>query len=213
MGCQTEPLHGDDEPFRGVVLVPLDRVPVVHGELMMEVVVAFSDGDESGKEVVARGVLVVKGRITEGVREGVDAERSMMDEGRSERTSVDEPASPISPDHPRDDGGDDVAHEDEEHDVVLVLPPDDGVAVEVRDVSDTGFATGDDEHPTDVRPEETLVGGIRVEVGVGISVVGAMASGPPFDGTLDGTCACEGESDLEWSRGVVGPMSPETMVS
>ncbi len=81
VGCQTEPLHGDDEPFRGVVLVPLDRVPVVHGELMMEVVVAFSDGDESGKEVVARGVLVVKGRVTEVMGERVDAERGMMDEG------------------------------------------------------------------------------------------------------------------------------------
>lgn len=61
-------LAGGDEPFGGVVLVPLDRVAVVHGELVVEVVVPLADGDEGGDHVVSRGVLVVEGRLAEPVR-------------------------------------------------------------------------------------------------------------------------------------------------
>ena len=34
-------LADPNEPLSGVILVPLDRVPVVHGELVVEVMVAF----------------------------------------------------------------------------------------------------------------------------------------------------------------------------
>ena len=60
MRRQPELLAHPDEPLGGIVLVPLDRVAVVHGELVVEVVVPFADGDEGGDEVVARGVLVVE---------------------------------------------------------------------------------------------------------------------------------------------------------
>ena len=35
-----------DEPLRGIVLVPLDGVPEVHRELVVEVMVAFTNGNE-----------------------------------------------------------------------------------------------------------------------------------------------------------------------
>ena len=38
-------LANPNEPLGRVVLVPLDRVPVVHGELVVEVVVALPNGD------------------------------------------------------------------------------------------------------------------------------------------------------------------------
>lgn len=38
-------LADPDEPLSGVILVPPDRVSVVHGELMVEVVITLPDGD------------------------------------------------------------------------------------------------------------------------------------------------------------------------
>ena len=57
---KTKPGADPDEPLRRVVLVPLDRVAVVHGELVVEIVVALADGDERGDEVVARRVRVAQ---------------------------------------------------------------------------------------------------------------------------------------------------------
>lgn len=48
----------------------------------MEVVVAFTNGDQGGDDVIARGVLVVEGSLAEPVSEGVDAE-GRLEERRS----------------------------------------------------------------------------------------------------------------------------------
>jgi len=52
-------------------------------------------------------------------------------------------------------------------------------------------------------PPETFMGRVRVELGVGVSVMSPMTSRPPLDGSLDGTCTSHGESELERGRGVV----------
>lgn len=78
MRGESEFLAGGDEPFRRVVLVPLDGVAVVHGELMVEVVVPFTDSDEGGEDVVAGSVLVIEGGIAEPVSERVDAEGGLI---------------------------------------------------------------------------------------------------------------------------------------
>ena len=65
VGSQTKGRHGTNEPFGRVVLVPFDGISEIHWELMMEVVVAFSDGAKSSDEVVARGVFVVERLISE----------------------------------------------------------------------------------------------------------------------------------------------------
>ena len=41
---KTELLAYPDEPLRGVVLVPFDGIAVVHRELVVEVVVTFTNG-------------------------------------------------------------------------------------------------------------------------------------------------------------------------
>ena len=51
------------------MLVPLDRVPVVHRELMVQIVIAFADSDECGDHVVVGSVLVIERRLSEPVRE------------------------------------------------------------------------------------------------------------------------------------------------
>ena len=64
---KSELLANPNEPLGGVVLVPLDCIPVVHRELMVEVVVAFPNGDECGNQVIARSVLVVERRFAQPV--------------------------------------------------------------------------------------------------------------------------------------------------
>lgn len=53
MGSEVKLGHGGDEPLGRVVLVPLDGVSEVHGELVVEVVVSFTDGAE-GREKSGR---------------------------------------------------------------------------------------------------------------------------------------------------------------
>jgi len=45
MTGKSDLLASPDKPFGRIVLVPFDGISVVHGELMMEVVVAFANGD------------------------------------------------------------------------------------------------------------------------------------------------------------------------
>ena len=40
-----------------------------------------------------------------------------------------------------------------------------------------------------------------------------VTSGPPLDGSLDGTCTGHGESELERGRGVVRSVGPESVVT
>ena len=78
-------LASPDEPLGGVILVPLDSVAIVHGELVMEVVVAFSNGDESSGEMIAGCVLVIEGSLSEPVSERVNTEGGLL-KGISSRT-------------------------------------------------------------------------------------------------------------------------------
>ena len=71
---QAELLHSPDEPFGGIVLIPFDSISVVHRELVMEVVITLSDGDEGGDHMIARCVLVIERSFTKPVSEGIDTE-------------------------------------------------------------------------------------------------------------------------------------------
>jgi hypothetical protein len=57
------------------------------------------------------------------------------------------------------------------------------------------------------------VGRVRVELGVGVSMVGSVTSGPPLDGSLDGTCTRDGETILERGGSVVRSVSPQSVVT
>ena len=72
MTCEPDHLAERDEPFSWIVLVPFDSIAIIHGELVVEVVVALSNGDESGDDMVARSVLVVERCLTEPMSQGVD---------------------------------------------------------------------------------------------------------------------------------------------
>lgn len=77
MACKSDLLANPDEPLRRVILIPFDSISVVHGELVVEIVVAFTNGDEGGDNVVARGVLVIEGSLSEPMSEGINTERRL----------------------------------------------------------------------------------------------------------------------------------------
>jgi hypothetical protein len=123
-------------------------------------------------------------------------------------SSVKVSSTPITPKYTRDSGRDDDRHGEQEPKVVLVLPTYERVVGEVRAIRDTWFTTRVDDHPADMRPQETMMGAVGIQVGVGVTMVGAMTSGPPLDGTLNSSCSHETESVLEWQRGIVRTMGP-----
>lgn len=49
---ETEPLPEGDGPLGGIPLPPLDSIAVIRGELVVEVVVSLTEGDEGGDDVV-----------------------------------------------------------------------------------------------------------------------------------------------------------------
>jgi len=208
VGSQTESRHGGDEPFGWVVLEPFDGISEVHRELVVEVMVTLADGAKCGEEVVARSVLVVERLVPEPVGKRVDTERRVVDKQEPSGTGKEESALPVSPSEPSYKRGEDDTHEQKHRNVVLVLPPDDLVSGQVRDVGNSDLASRLDEHPSYMRPPETLVGRVRVELGVGVSVVCSMASRPPFDRALNSTGAGKGQGVLQRQRGVVRSVSP-----
>jgi hypothetical protein len=123
-------------------------------------------------------------------------ETHVVDKAQTGGTSVEVATFPVTPAQASDDGRQDEAKHEDQVDVVLVLPPDDLVLAKIADVRNTGLATGLDEHPADMRVPETLVGVVRVEVGVGVTMVSAVTTRPPLDGTLNGTGAGHGQEVL-----------------
>lgn len=89
-----------------------------------------------------------------------------------------------------------------------MLPPHNLIFAQVADVCNTGLTPRFDQHPTDVGVPESLVGIVRVQVGVGVPVVGTVTPGPPFDRTLDSASASHRQSVLERFRCIVRPVSP-----
>jgi len=77
MACKPHLLTSIDKPLRGIVLIPFDGITVVHRELVMEIVVTFTDGDECGGKVVARRMLVVEWRFAKPVCKRVDTKRGL----------------------------------------------------------------------------------------------------------------------------------------
>lgn len=203
-----------DAPLGRVILEPLDSVTVVRGELVVEVVVSLSESDEGSNDVVPGAVAVIEGLLSEPVGKRVDAEGCLLDEEDAEDTSVDEATHPVAPAEASDDGGENQAHEENDLEVVLVLPDNDGVLVEIRDVgaADTlGVLLHD--HPADVAVQQSLADAVGVLGGIGIAVVGAVVTAPPADGALDSTTSNGCEEDAQRKPGRVRLVCPKTMVT
>lgn len=207
-------LPGPDGPLGRVVLPPLDGVAVVGWELVVEVVVALTHGDESSEHVVTRGIAVVERLIAEPVSQGVDAEGGLLDEEDAENTSVDESTEPVTPAESRNETRQSEAHGDEDAEVVLVLPDNDGILVQIGDVG-AALALGVlfHDHPSDVGVHEALADGVGVLFGIGVPMVSTVATSPPSNGAFDGATANGSEIEAKRQASRVRTMGPETMIS
>lgn len=137
----------------------------------------------------------------------------MVYKAETEYTRVHEPSLPVTPAKAGDKSREEEAHEEYERNVVLVLPPDDRVLGKVGYISNTRLAAGLDKHPTDVRIPEPTVSVVRVEVGVGVTVVGAVTTRPPLDRAFGRTGACDSQHVLKWLGGIIRPVCPKTVVA
>jgi hypothetical protein len=206
---ESELLVDPDEPLGRVVLVPLDSIAVIGWELVVEIVVSLSESNESSDNMITRGVSVIERLVTEPMGKGVDTEGGLLNDEDSENTSVDEASHPISPSETSNQAREDHSHEDNSLDVVSVLPDDNWIIVQIGDV---GTANSLwvllHDHPSNVRVEETLSDRVWILVGIGVSVVGSVISGPPSDRTLDSSTTDGSEEDLEREGSRVGGVCP-----
>jgi len=60
-------LPDPDRPLGRVILMPFDSIAIIRRELVVEVVVTFSQGNESSDNVITRRVAVIKWLVTEPV--------------------------------------------------------------------------------------------------------------------------------------------------
>jgi len=172
-------------------------------------VVAFSKSDESRDNMVTGRVAVIEWLITKPMSQRVDAESGLLDEEDAEDAAVDEATPPIIPAESAEDCWEDETHEHDDLEVVLVLPDDHRVFVEIGDV---GTANSLwvllHQHPTEVGVEEAFADGVWVFVGVGVSMMGAVVTSPPTDRTLDCSTTNGSEEDTERECGGVRCMCP-----
>ena len=54
--------------------VPFDSIAIIRRKLVMEVVVAFAEGDQGGEDMIPGRVAVIKGLITKPMGKRVNAE-------------------------------------------------------------------------------------------------------------------------------------------
>jgi len=197
-------------------------------------VVSLADGDQGGDKVITRSVLVVESVFSEPMSQRVDTEGGLMGQGDNDQhhnstryailvfthvvneqqpssSGKEETSLPITPTKTSDTHREEQPHDQKQRQVVVVLPPDDLGSSQVGDIGDTDLGSRLEDHPTDVSPPEPFVGRVRVEVGVGVTVVSSVASGPPFDGSLDGSGSGTGEDVFKRSRGGVGSVGPQSL--
>lgn len=94
-----------------------------------------------------------------------------------------------------------------------MLPLDDWVSREIRDVGSSDLSSRLEKHPSNVGVPKSLVSVVRIELSVGVSVVSSVSSRPPFDRSFNGSGSSSGEEVLKGRVGVVGSVSPQSMVT
>ena len=104
----------------------------------------------------------------------------MVHEHESHDPGIYVPTPAIIPEIPGNKGGYCEAYQQKEWDEVLVLPAHDCALREVADVGEDPTARLE-HNPADMRVKESLVRVVRIEVGVGETVMRAVAPTPPFD--------------------------------
>jgi len=165
-------------------------------------VIAFSQSDKGRDKMITRRVAVIKRLVSEPMCERVDAEGSLLHEEDAENASVDVSSHPITPTDTGNEGGKHETHKDDNLEIVLVLPNNDWVLVKIADIGTANtLRILLHDHPSEVGVEETFADRVRVLVGIGVSVMSSVVSGPPSDGSFNGTPTHSSKKDSQWPCG------------
>ena len=211
---ETKLLPGPNGPLRGVILVPFNGVSVIGWELVVEVVVALSESDESGNNVVTGRVAVIERLVTEPVGQRVDTEGCLLNEEDTQNTGVNEATLPVAPAETSNKHWHAQTHAEDDLEVVAVLPYDNRVLVQIGDIgaADT-LGVLLHHHPAKVGVEQALADGVRVFLGIGVAVVSPVVTSPPANGTFNCTTTDGSEPDTKREGGRIRAVSPQTMVT
>lgn len=137
----------------------------------------------------------------------------MVNKAQPGSASKEETTPPVSPAKTSDNGREDETHTQDQGNVVPVLPLHNPVLAQITDIGDSDLSSGLDQHPSNVGPEEALLGGVGVKISVGVTVMGSVTSAPPLDGTFNSTATGSGKNILERNTGIVGTVSPKSVVT
>ena len=74
MRCKPDLLAGPEEPFCGIVLIPLVAVSVIHRELVVEVMVSFSHRDHGGNNAILGCQFIIIWLLAKPVTQRIHAE-------------------------------------------------------------------------------------------------------------------------------------------
>jgi hypothetical protein len=180
---------------------------------MVEVVVSFAHGDQRSKHMVARRSPVIERLFSDPMCQTVHTEGCLLHEACADNACVHQAAPPVAPTQACDERGEQPCGEEEALAVVLVLPDDDPVGVEIGHVGaafDLGIVV--ENHPPNVAEEKTTHDAVRIFHGVSPPVVGAVVRAPPSDAALDSAGTDEGEENAKRKTTRVAAVRPEAMV-
>lgn len=166
-------------------MVGTDTVAVVTGELVVEVMKAFTEGEQCGDPVIACGLLVGVGSFTPEVADGVDAKGTLLCDGDPQCAGDDESGEGVTPEC-GDGGREDEAHDGTDEGEVAVLELDEAIFFEVSDVAVVTFGVVEGEEPADVGVPEAFVDVVGIFFGIDIAVVAAVVGGPFEDTAFEG---------------------------
>lgn len=130
--------------------------------------------------------------------ERVHTEGGLLHEEDTQNTGVHEATVPVTPAESGNQHGHDETHEEDDLEVVAVLPDNNRVFVEITDVgaaNTLGVLLHD--HPSQVGVQKTLTDGVGVLFGVGVTVVSTVVPSPPANGAFDGTTTDGSQPDTK----------------
>lgn len=187
---------------------------VIARKLMMKIMIPLPQRNHRRQKMIPRRPPIIKRLLAQPVRETIHAERRLLHKARAQDPRVHQAAAPIAPAQAGDAHGKQPGASEQHLAVVPVLPHDDGVGVEVRNVRAADLPRVLlEQHPAEVREEEAAQGVVGVLGRVGPAVVRAVLAAPEADGALDGAGTREGEEEAQRETPGVAAVRPQAVVA
>lgn len=213
--CEADAMEEPDGPFGGIKLPGFDPVPVVMLEGMMKVVIAFPERQEGHEAAVAGGAAVGVRLASDRMAERIDEESHLLDKHDPGDASDQESAQRGWRAAPKvtEQGGQEKTDRDGDGYVVVVLPADERIALEILHVLEGGFGFEFEQEPTDMGVEEPPGDVIGIVVLIDELVVTPMISGPGEDGMFEGGSPEEQGKQANGPGGLKGAVCEESVVT